>query len=226
MVKQYAKRPLRRLAKSFPRDERNSSKLKECRVIKPAKRNRVVTPSYDAFCVMAVFRENPNVPPEKHVIPRVPLPITLVVADTPPYAVASAKVRKRFHVVSPLAYKPVYEVAGNRDQVGIKCVDALYNALEARTARRCGAMKIAEVDDAVAVKRLRKVIVLYFDAINVGSPHTLVYSPRGKSGGTNGERGKYAARRPHRNAYLRKSKQIAKDTKRKHRRCEHHGGCI
>ena len=179
MVKQYAKRPLRRLAKSFPRDGRNSSKLKECRVIKPAKRNRVVTPSYDAFCVMAVFRENPNVQPEKSVVPAVPLPIPLVVADAPPDAVACTKMGKRFHVVSPLAYKSIDEVACNRDQVGVESVDALYDAFEARTTRRCGAVEIAQMNNAVAVKRLRKIVIRYLDAIHVGGPHALVDSPRG-----------------------------------------------
>ena len=174
MVKQYAKRPLRRLAKSIPRDRWNTRKFKECRVIKPAKRNRVVSPSYDAFRIVAMFRENPNVQPEKSVVPAVPLPIPLVVADAPPDAVACTKMGKRFHVVSPLAYKSIDEVACNRDQVGVESVDALYDAFEARAARRCRAMKIAKVDDAIAVKRLRKIIVLYFDAIHVGSPHTLM----------------------------------------------------
>ena len=129
---------------------------------------------------------------------------------------------KRLHVIYPLAYKSIDEIAGNRNQVGIEGIDALYYALEARTARRCGAMKIAEVDDAVAVKRLRKIVVLYFDAIHVGSPHALVYSPCGKSCGDNGERGKYAACRPHGNAYLRKTEQIAQDVIRKRQRQKQH----
>ena len=83
-------------------------------------------------------------------------------------------------------------------------------------------MKIAEVDDAIAVKRLRKVVVLYFDAIHVGSPHALVDSPRGKNGGDDDERGKYTARRPHGNAYLRKVEQIAQDVKRKRQHQKQH----
>ena len=207
----------------IPRVARKASNRIEHRVIKPAKCNDIVSPSYDALREMTMFRENPNVQPEKSVVPCVPLPIPLVVADAPPDAVARTKMGKRLHVVSPLAYKSIDEVACNRDQVGVESVDALYDALEARTTRRCRAMKIAKVDDAVAVERLRKVVVLYFDAIHVGSPHALVDSPRGKSSGENRERGKYAASDPHGNAYLRKPKQIAHHVKRKRRGDEQNG---
>ena len=179
MVKQYAKRPLRRFAKSITRGGRNSRKLKERRVVKPAKRNRVASPSYDAFRIVAMLRENPNVQSKKRVIPAAPLPIPLVVADAPPYAVARTKMGKRFHVVYPLAYKSIDEVACNRDQVGVESVDALYDAFEARTTRRCGAVEIAQMNNAVAVKRLRKIVIRYLDAIHVGGPHALVDSPRG-----------------------------------------------
>ena len=226
MVKQYTKRPLRCISESILRDRRNTRKFKESRIVKPTKRNRVITPSYDAFLVMAMFRENPNVQPEKSVVPRVPLPIPLVVANAPPDAVARTKMGKRLHIAYPLAYKSINEVARNRDQVGVECIDALYDALEARTARRGRAMKITKVDNAVAVERPREVVVLYFDAIHVGSLHSLVYSPSGKRDGANGERGKCAARHKHRNAYLQKPKQIAHDVIRKRRRSEHHGGGV
>ena len=167
--------------------------------------------------------ENAHAKSAQSALPAVPVPVPLVVACAAPDAVSRTKTGERLQVLQAIIHKPVDEVACNRNQVGVESVDAPYDALKARTARRGRAMKIAKVDDAVAVERRRKIVIRYLDAIHVGSPHALVDSPRGDRGGENRERGKYAARDPRGNAYLHKPKQIAHHVKRKRRGDEQDG---